>query len=66
MTNYKIIVNAQRKLHACLWAERKEVNTVDDYHYNMAMLMMTTKQQQTGYDIRASVCMCVSKYPFQL
>jgi len=33
--------------------------------YNVTVLMMTTKQQ-TGYGIRASICMCVSKYPFQL
>ena len=67
MTNYKIIANAQRKLHVCLWAERKEEDSnVDDCHYNMTMLMVTTKQQQTGYGIRASVCLCVSKYPFQL
>lgn len=61
MTNYKIIANAQRKLHVCLWAEREEDNNNDDYHYNITMLMMTTKQQ-TGYGIRAYVCMCVSKF----
>lgn len=60
MTNYKIIANAHRKLHVCLWAERKEEdNNDDDYHYNMTVLMMMTEQQQTGYGIRASVCMCV-------
>jgi hypothetical protein len=28
ITNYKIIVNAQKKLHVCLQAERKEMTTM--------------------------------------
>jgi hypothetical protein len=64
MTNYKIIANAQRKLHVCLWAERKEEdNNDDDYHYNITVLMMTTKtttQVMASEHLFACVCVKIS------
>jgi hypothetical protein len=49
MTNYRIIANAQNKLHVCLQAERKEDDNNDDgdhhnhHHYNTTLQMTTTK-----------------------
>jgi hypothetical protein len=50
MTNYKIIVNALKKLHVCLQAERKEDDNNDDgdyhhhhHHYNTTLQMTTAK-----------------------